>query len=290
MTKKFFFLTVLLLSACTVLFTACGDDDSENDNSTEQTDPDTGSSNGDDTGGNNQSDGTTFKGPQRVFGQNRLKAFGRVDYDRYELTYDDRGFVTKVRRTKDYEDKVYETTYSYEGNTVTMTQYKNGSLRGTGVGTIGSNGYLESGVGPENEPLTFTYNNDEQLVSISVKEKNETETLTFNWQGGNIILSAWNGGQATSITYSSLANVGCVMEYDDGMNIDMDDWNLFYYLGLIGKGTSLLPSEWAYRGSSYTEQGTNEWVLDNQGRAVKLISTQAENGGRSETKEFFWEW
>lgn len=281
MTKKFYFLTVLLLSACTVLFTACGDDDSENDNPTEQP---VG-------GGDDNPSGTTFKGPQRVFGQNRLKAFGRVDYDRYELTYDDRGFVTKVRRTKDHEDQVYEMTYTYEGNTVTMTQYKNGSLRGTGVGTIGSNGYLESGVGPENEPLTFTYNNDEQLLSISVKEKDETETLTFNWQGGNIIRSAWDGEHATSISYNtSLANVGCVMEYDNGMNIDMDDWKIFYYLGLIGKGTSQLPSEWAYRGSSHTEQGTNEWVLDSQNRAVKLICTQTENEDHPSTREFFWEW
>lgn len=238
-----------------------------------------------------------FHGPQRVFAQNQLKAFGREDKYRYELTYDAQGFVTKLLYLRLNDNRQERWDIAYEGNTITVSIYKNDEFRGNGIGTIGSNGYLSQCVGPGGEIMEFTYNNNEQLTSISVSEGSKTETLSFIWQGGNILQGSW-GGTPTNISYASdsnsIENVAGVMEYDEGMGIDMDDWTLFYYIGLIGKGTRQLPMSWTHSGSSRTETGTNQWSLDAQGRAVKLINTQTESsssGSSSQTSlTFFWEW
>ena len=237
-----------------------------------------------------------FQGPQRVFGQNQLKAYGREGYDRYELSYDSRGFVTKISRVRFSDNRQERWDIAYEGNTITISLYKNNEFRGSGIGTFGSNGYLSQCVSPEGETMDFAYNSEEQLTSISINEG--SETLTFTWQGGNLLQSSW-GSRPTNISYGSgsntIENMAGVMEYDDGMGIDMDDWTQFYYIGLIGKGTRQLPLSWTHSGSSHTETGVNQWSLDAQGRAVKLINTQTDtsssSGSSTQTSQtFFWEW
>ena len=276
-------LGIALLSMITFTFTACGDDD-DDDNQPANT--------------NGAGDGT-FQGAKRVFGENLPKAYGCLengkDYKRFTMTYDANGFVTKVHGER-YGSDGYQKDWllSYSGSTCTIAYYKKGEFKYNVVVTFGGNGYMAEAKQPDSETLSCAYDGD-YLTSITVSEPgDEDEKLNFAWQGGNIVQGGWQGSTLTSISYSSTPNVGCVMEYDDGLNIDMDDWNLFYYMGMLGKGTTHLPQANTKQKSStnYTT-GTNQWTLDGKGRAVKLIATKkrVENSYEStETKEYYWEW
>ena len=276
-------LGIALLSMTTLTFTACGDDDDDDDQPANT---------------NGAGDGT-FQGAKRVFGENLPKAYGRLengkDYKRFTMTYDANGFVTKVHGER-YGSDGYQKDWllSYSGSTCTIAYYKKGEFKYNVVVTIGSNGYMAEAKQPDGETLRCTYDGD-YLTSITVSEPgDEDEKVTFAWQGGNIVQAGWIDSTPTSISYSSIPNVGCVMQYDDGLNIDMDDWEMYYYLGMIGKGTAYLPQAHTKQKSStnYTA-GTNQWTLDGKGRAVNLVMTKkrVENGYEStETREYYWEW
>ena len=243
------------------------------------------------SGGGSSSNTGTFQGAKRVFGNNLVKAFGQEGYDRYEFTYDSKGFVTHIHRTR-YETNSSNTEYdlyiTYNENVVINT-YKDGALQGTSTINIGSNGFASSFT-YGNEVNTLSYNSDNQLTSITYSYNNKTEVNSYTYSGGNIIQSAWDGEVESSIAYTSptqsaIANVAGVMEYDNAMGIDMDDYALAYYCGLAGFGTKNLPL--TYTGSHSTAKNT--WTLDANGRATKVIVEKTSYGSTS-TKTFFWEY
>lgn len=276
-------LGMALMGVMALTFSACGDDGDDNNNG---------------QGGNTVTNGV-FQGAKRVMGSNLPKAFGRTDYERFTLTYDAQGFLTKVHRDRVGDDSSQkEWTVSYEGDKVTVAYYKNGSFKRNMTGTFGSNGFL-SEYEEDGDKLRFTYDGD-YLTALTVIEKDgDEETLSMTWQGGDIIQGGWDG-KVTSISYvdrnqNVVDNVGGVMEYDGSMNLDMDDWNMMYYGGFIGKATAHLPQAYASQSSDYSTTGTNEWTLDSKGRAIKLVANESKVYYSSDyvdvsTKEFFWEW
>lgn len=97
------------------------------------------------------------------------------------------------------------------------------------------------------------------------------------------------------ISYTTTPNASCVMQYDDGLDIDLDDWEMLYYIGLLGKGTTHLPQAYnKQKSSSKSSAGSNEWSVDDKGRAVKLVNTQwkLEDGHEYDrtVREYYWEW
>ena len=236
----------------------------------------------------------TFQGAKRVFGDNLMKAFGREGYDRYDFTYDSNGFVTQIHRTKygtdGGSDTEYDVNITYNENIV-MNTYKNGSLQGITTINIGSNGFASS-LTWNNDKATLSYDSNNQLTSISYLYDNKTEVNSFTYSGGNIIQSAWDGEVESSIAYTSptqsaIENIAGVMEYDDVMGIDFDDFVLAYYCGMVGFGTKSLPL--AYTSSDSTAQNT--WTLDGSGRAIKVSTVhQSKTGGSETSTTFFWEW
>ena len=277
-------LGIALMSVAAVPFTACGDDEESNEPSNQN--------------GQSVSQGT-FQGAKRVFGENLPKAYGRkdngADYERFTITYDDNGFVTNIVRNRyGVDESQKEWRISYSGSTCTLAYYKNGEFKSNDAITIGSNGYMVEGV-VDGETLRCAYDG-EYLTSITVYEDGEVDDkLNMTWQGGNIIQAGWTDSTPTSISYTATSNVGCVMQYDDGLDIDMDDWEMLYYIGLLGKGTTNLPQAYTKQKSAKkSSAGTNEWTVDEKGRAVKLINTQwkVEEGHEYDraVREYYWEW
>lgn len=277
-------LGIALMSVAAVSFTACGDDEESNEPSNQN--------------GQSVTQGT-FQGAKRVFGENLPKAYGRkdngADYERFTITYDDNGFVTNIVRNRyGVDESQKEWRISYNGGTCTLAYYKNGEFKSNDAITIGSNGYMAEGV-VDGETLRCAYDG-EYLTSITVYEDGEVDDkLTMTLQGGNIIQAGWTDSTPTSISYTGTSNVGSVMQYDDGLDIDMDDWEMLYYIGLLGKGTTNLPQSYSkQKSANKSSAGTNEWTLDEKGRAVKLINTQwkVEEGHEYDraVREYYWEW
>ena len=278
--KRFIFslLALMAVTLVSLTLTACGDDG------------DGGGSGSGGSGGSSSNTGT-FQGAKRVFGNNLVKAFGQEGYDRYEFTYDSKGFVTRVHRTR-YETSSSNTEYdlyiTYNENVVINT-YKDGALQGTSTINIGSNGFASSFT-YGNEVNTLSYNSDNQLTAITYSHNNKTEVNSYTYSGGNITQSAWDGEVESNIAYTSptqsaITNIAGVMEYDNAMGIDMDDYQLAYYFGLAGFGTKNLPL--AYTDSHSTTKNT--WTLDAIGRATKVVVEKTSYGSTS-TKTFFWEY
>lgn len=249
----------------------------------------------------------TFQGAKRVFGNNLVKAYGRNDYDRYELTYNDKGFVTAVKRTKygssGSADKVYNFLFTYADDKIICNEFVDGSLYLTMTAYIGSNGYVSRMESTAGYGCTFTYNEDDMLTStknFELSDESKYETDSYVYSDGDIVSRYVDGVLEASIAYQTpsqitpILNTYGMMEYDHGLGIDVDDNYILYWVGGMGKGTKHLPLAWTHKDSSYTKSNTNTWEMDSQGRVVKLTTnstyTYSYGDPYTTTYTFFWEW
>ena len=243
--------------------------------------------------GNGSTETTTaFQGAKRIFGSNLVKAYGREGYDRYTVTYDANGFVTKVHRDR-YDngtiDKTEEVTITYSGSQGLASTYKNGTFAGNTTFTVGSNGFVSSVIFTDYNTVMY-YDSDGHMTKLTASESGRSENMTWNWQDGDIVTAYWDGDTPTSISYTDanhstpVTNVSGVIEWDHIMGIDMDD-DITYFTGAMGYGPKHLPLAWTDGSSS----ATVTWTLDSQGRAVKAVVQETGEYNNS-TKTFFWEY
>lgn len=116
----------------------------------------------------------------------------------------------------------------------------------------------------------FTYTSDGYLQTMYRSEGRETTTLT--WVNGNLVkVNTADGEDGTNstatIAYGDQENKGAIMMFDDCFDIDMDEFAMAYYAGLLGKATAMLPI-------SCTEQDMEvdifTWTLDANGYPTGL--------------------
>ena len=248
-----------------------------------------------------------FQGAKRVFGNNLVKAFGEEGEDRYEITYDAKGFVTSINRTIFYEsgNRLYSWLFNYNtAGKIIINYYRDGMLYNVYYATVCSNGYISSIRIEQSFEATLSYDNEEHLTQIMYYDIEEEEgasiyydTDTFSWMDGDLIRDCYHeyddDEDYSNIAYispsqtSPIENVAGIMEFDHGMNIDMDDFSVLYYIGGWGRGTKHLPMAWV----SDSGSGNNAWTLDTQNRAIKLVHNRKYNSdSESTTRTFFWEW
>ena len=276
---------LMMVAALTLTISACGGDD------TPTSDSPSGEDGGDDNPGGGSGGGGTisFQGARRVFGNNLVKAYGREGYDRYTVTYDANGFVTNVHRDK-YQngtttvERTEDYVISYNGNTATAVEYRNGTFYRNNIVTIGTNGFANRNTS-DDYTATYEYDTAGHMTKLTGSEPGKADEIyTLNWQNGDLITYDRTGSiaytDATHIT--PIENVSGVIEWDYIMGIDMDD-DISYYLGAIGFGPKHLPLAWSYGSSS----ATIAWTLDGQGRAVKAVVYKA---GKSDPYQFYWEY
>ncbi len=306
--KTMKWLGALAMMVCALSITSCGNDDggSSNNGGNTNSNNNGGSNNVNDNGGGNTSG--LFQGPQRVFGNHRIKKikeYSSLDdqvADVFEFTYNTSGFVSEI---KVYDNEVFvgSTRISYDNGLSAVSYDKNGNSKGRVEFPLGANGFVsyyqiidDKG---HNEYAKFTYNNDGQLQTLTWGEEGETtpsdDVWTLTYSDGDIT-KCTSGDGTTEYFYSTanqnpIDNVTGFMEFDKAMDIDMDDVWVLYLCGGMGKGTKHLPLTAITKDGNDTETITNEWILDNQNRPVKLISTSSHSlYGSTSARYYTIEW
>ena len=251
--------------------------------------------------------GTGYQGPQRFFGNSRVKAFGREGIYRYDFTYDEKtGYITKMHYIEHSDEDNIEGDYiaEYNSGEITTTVWVNGELRGRSTVNLNENGLLAK-EGTDDDFYTFSYDENDQLAgSISTYKESNTyysDERKYFWQNGDIIQQKTyvpQGDGKTNvytidIVYSTpdtpaIENKGFVLE--DG-SLHYGDIGA-YYIGIMGKSTKHLPLAWTetdYNGK-VTETGKNTWTLDDKGRAIKVVCEKTYSDGEKRTRTYYWEW
>ena len=253
--------------------------------------------------------GTGYQGPQRFFGNSRVKAFGLEGIYRYDFTYDEKtGYITKIHAIEYSDDGNVEGDIiaEYNSSEITTTVWVNGELYRRASANLNENGLL-SKEGSDDDKITFYYDENDQLAGkISAYKENGSNTYhsqetKYIWQNGDIVQQKTYVPQSdgktnvytTDIVYSTpdtpaIENKGFVLEDE---SLDYDDI-VAYYAGLMGKSTKHLPLAWTetdYNGK-VTETGKNTWTLDDKGRAIKVVCEKTYSDGEKRTRTYYWEW
>jgi len=216
-----------------------------------------------------------FQGAKRIFGDNLLKSSTNDDKT-FTYHYDGNGFVTQIDRVKSSgSSKTYTITYGdkivvncSDGNRWTATMNSQGFIAAMDYKDDKGNA----------EHVTFTYNDNNQLSKV---DYGDGDVFTLTYTDGNIT-RVTNYDDVIDFGYESsgqgrISNTGKVMEFGRIYGIDMDDFNLLYYIGALGYPTKHLPLYGIVDGATIT----GSWTTDDAGRAIK-----AQFSNRSLT----WNW
>lgn len=253
--------------------------------------------------------GTGYQGPQRFFGNSRVKACGLEGIYRYDFTYDEKtGYITKIHDIEYSDDGNIEGDFiaEYNSGEITTTVWVNGELYRRASANLNENGLL-SKEGSDDDKITFYYDENDQLAGViytyrsSGSNTYHSEETKYFWQNGDIVQQKTYVPQSdgktnvytTDIVYftpdiPAIENKGFVLEDE---SLDYDDI-LAYYAGLMGKSTKHLPLAWTetdYNGK-VTETGKNTWTLDDKGRAIKVVCEKTYSDGEKKTRTYYWEW
>lgn len=143
----------------------------------------------------------------------------------------------------------------------------------------------------------FSYNGDGRLTQLKRSEGADEglfEVDDIIYAGGNIIRVNHTDGESDSendiaeIAYDStpVVNKGGIMLFDECFGIDMDEFAVAYYAGLLGKATKNLPAKRTYSADEYY---TFAWTLNNAGLPT-LLKTTEHYGSSSYDDEITFNW
>ncbi len=150
--------------------------------------------------------------------------------------------------------------------------------------------------GAENEEWWFEYNSADQLSRMK-RSEGDNEVTTITYTDGNITkVSVVDDDNTTpdvcTVLYtdaknpSGVNNNGGVMFYDLTFGIDMDEFDVAYYAGMLGKSTKKLPLQLKY---SETDRYEFEWTLNSKGLPTTLKTTEHYEGQTyPETSSIVW--
>jgi hypothetical protein len=204
-----------------------------------------------------------FQGAKRIFADNLLKS-STYDDKTFTYHYDSKGFVTQVDRVKSSgSGKTYTITYG-EKIVVNCSDGNRWTATVNSQGFIGAMDYWDEKGNAEH--VTFTYNGNNQLSTI---DYGDGDVFNLTYTDGNIT-RVTNYGKVIDYGYESsgqgrILNTGKVMEFDNIFGIDVDDFNLLYYIGALGYPTKHLPLYGMVDGATIT----GSWTTDVAGRAIK---------------------
>lgn len=137
----------------------------------------------------------------------------------------------------------------------------------------------------------FKYNSDGQLNYMKRSEGgNEVTDITYS--NGNItsvnVKDEDNESSSYTITYGNQANKGSLMFFDLCFGVDMDEMDVAYYAGLLGKATKNLPAK-LDEGEGYYSNFS--WQLNAAGLPQSLTCSEYYSGSSepyTETYTFNW--
>lgn len=272
--KNFFkFMSVGIIAATSLTLVSCSDDDDDN---------------------NGNGAGNGMPKPTEVF-----TAGVPTSFDGAAITKNAAGLVTQIKSDTEtvtfnydkvtYEGKSYDATLKYTDDEVgadpsdNITVYVN----------LNSKGFITNAleVYGEGEPdtWTFEYNAAGQLSKM-VRSEGGNEVTVLTYTDGNItkvVTTDDEGGKAESnIKYTDatvktpIVNKGGIMMFDECFDIDMDELQVAYYAGMLGKATKNLPVA--------NDDYTFSWTLNSNGLPTQLKSVYSEYPESYDVYTFGW--
>lgn len=225
-------------------------------------------------GGGGGGDAGAYQGAKRVFGDALLKnIYNETDNINAAWTFDNNGFPTKITSTS--PTRTLQIIPTYSDGTVIYKSYIGDTFVGQYVVTIGSNGYaskielIDDKGNPES--CTLTYNNDEQLSTITW---GTSDVIQFTYSDGDVIRIQDNS-TIIDVTYetptqSKKANTSNFILWDDMLSVDMDDLQQLHFAGILGKAPKHLPLSYVKNSTTYT----NHYEFDSNGRVTMFTKTR----------------
>lgn len=295
--KMFRMLAASMLSAALCLgFTACSDDD-ENEN-----------------GEGGGSTATVVK-PSEVFKGGLPKSAAGMS-----ITQNKEGLVTSIIG-EDGEEAVFEYFFAETKADATKDRAKITVTDDEGDVTelnlqLNSNGYVEycnsidhAGTSDASEfTWEMKYDADGHLIEmrrsegsgeltkITYKDGDAVKTSTSYMGGGDMngdgVLDGndeWEDGAIIDYTTGEIAtpidNKGCLMMFDELLDVDMDEMIYAYYGGMLGKATKHLPLAMRDADDTSVELSNYKWTLNSDGYPTQLLII---DWGNEEKYTFTW--
>ena len=295
--KMFRMLAASMLSAALCLgFTACSDDD-ENEN------------------GEGGGSTVTVVKPSEVFKGGLPKSAAGMS-----ITQNKEGLVTSIIG-EDGEEAVFEYFFAETKADATKDRAKITVTDDEGDVTelnlqLNSNGYVEycnsidhAGTSDASEfTWEMKYDADGHLIEmrrsegsgeltkITYKDGDAVKTSTSYMGGGDMngdgVLDGndeWEDGAIIDYTTGEIAtpidNKGCLMMFDELLDVDMDEMIYAYYGGMLGKATKHLPLAMRDADDTSVELSNYKWTLNSDGYPTQLLIIDE---GDEEKYTFTW--
>ena len=233
--------------------------------------------------------------PEKVFVNGMPKVI-----DGYVFTRDFKGRLSSMYNKKEKSS----VTFDYNNNTLGTTDVPNVVMTVSDSDNrtvyklfLNKDGYvkycdeIEYKIdNPKTTAWNFEYNSDGQLVKV-VQTKDGTKTssiITYN--SGNAVetvtISEKDGKETDhyKIYYTSkketlpIMNKGCLIFFETGLGVDLDNLQNAYYAGMLGKATKHLP---IYNMDKDNEKATFEWTFNEDGFPIKAV--MKDEDGRQES-------
>lgn len=295
--KMFRMLAASMLSAALCLgFTACSDDD-ENEN------------------GEGGGSTVTVVKPSEVFKGGLPKSAAGMS-----ISQNKEGLVTSIIG-EDGEEAVFEYFFAETKADATKDRAKITVTDDEGDVTelnlqLNSNGYVEycnsidhAGTSDASEfTWEMKYDADGHLIEmrrsegsgeltkITYKDGDAVKTSTSYMGGGDMngdgVLDGndeWEDGAIIDYTTGEIAtpidNKGCLMMFDELLDVDMDEMIYAYYGGMLGKATKHLPLAMRDADDTSVELSNYKWTLNSDGYPTQLL---IKDEGDEEKYTFTW--
>lgn len=287
MKKHFKFLSLAFIASLTaVSFASCSDDDDEPSN------------------GGGEQPGVVAPKPSEVFTAGIPSQVGDL-----KITTNEKGQVTKIENDGEVVTFTYGTISRAETYDMTMrivdTENSGDPADDlTFYMRLNKDGFVTYALevdGDGNEDTwEFGYNADKQLNYMKRSEgNNEVTNITYvngditkvdmksdPDEYGYIDEGHWTISYTSENVKSPVANKGGIMLFDLTFGIDMDEFDVAYFAGLLGKSTKNLP---VVRNEEDFESENYAWTLNAAGLPTKMVATTEYSWG-AETDEITFVW
>lgn len=135
-----------------------------------------------------------------------------------------------------------------------------------------------------------------ELTKITYKDGDAVKTSTSYMGGGDMngdgVLDGndeWEDGAIIDYTTGEIAtpidNKGCLMMFDELLDVDMDEMIYAYYGGMLGKATKHLPLAMRDADDTSVELSNYKWALNSDGYPTQLL---IKDEGDEEKYTFTW--
>lgn len=142
--------------------------------------------------------------------------------------------------------------------------------------------------GKEADEWWFEYNNDGQLTRVKRSENEEECNITYNngditkvtddeVDGKNRKHKEYSFSYTNDEYKNVVANKGCLMLYDKIFRVQLDEMEITYYAGLLGKASKNLPMGYSRVGST-SDNETYHWVFNADNLPTKFWSNSDPSG------------